>query len=74
MRNFTWRQQYPSLYAIARKKNILVATVFGRIPLSITFCRGLVGNNLTFVGNNLTLWHNLVGRVVHIRLNNREDV
>jgi hypothetical protein len=67
MRNFTWRQQYPSLYAIARKKNILVATVFGRIPLSITFCRGLVGNNLT-------LWHNLVGRVVHIRLNNREDV
>jgi hypothetical protein len=49
------------------KKNISVAYVFSRIPLNITFHRDLVGNNLR-------LWHNLVGRIAHVRLNDREDM
>jgi hypothetical protein len=39
--------------------------VFSTIPSNIFFFRGLVGNNLN-------LWHNLVARVAHIRLNNME--
>jgi hypothetical protein len=64
--NYTLHQQYPSLYAITRKKNISVSCVFSRIPLNITFHRGLVVNNLS-------LRHNLVGRVAHIRLNDWDD-
>jgi hypothetical protein len=60
--NFTIQQQYQSLYAITRRKNVLVALVFSTIPLNISFHRGLVGNNLT-------LWHRLVTRVAHSILN-----
>ena len=35
--NFTLSQQYPSLYNIARKKHISIATVFNSIPLNISF-------------------------------------
>ena len=65
--NFTLSQQYPSLYNIARKKHISIATVFNSIPLNISFRRGLVGNNLV-------LWYNLVARIAQVRLNDREDV
>jgi hypothetical protein len=41
--------------------------VFNRIPLIISFHRGLVGNNLN-------LWYNLVSRVAHIRINDKEDM
>jgi hypothetical protein len=37
MGDYTLHQQYPSLYAITRKKNILVAHVFSHILLNITF-------------------------------------
>ena len=62
--NFTLSQQYPSLYNIARKKHISIATVFNSIPLNISFRRGLVENNLV-------LWYNLVARIAQVRLNDR---
>jgi hypothetical protein len=64
--NFTLSQQYPSLYAITHRRNVLVASVFSTIPLNIAFRRGLVGNNLA-------LWLRLVARVVHVRLNGLPD-
>jgi hypothetical protein len=57
--------QYPSLYQIVRQKSATVATVFGRVPLNVSFRRALVGPNLI-------LWHNLVARLIHIRLNTAE--
>jgi hypothetical protein len=66
LKNFTLRQQYPSLYAITRRRNVLVASIFSMTPLNIAFRRGLVGNNLI-------LWFRLVVRVAHIRLNNAKD-
>ena len=49
-----------------RHKNASVAKMFSSIPLNISFRRGLVGQNLV-------LWHNLVSRIAHIQLNDRED-
>jgi hypothetical protein len=66
MGNYSLKELYPTLFAITRKKHISVASVFSTVPLNILFRRGLVGNNLT-------LWHNLVGRIAHIRLNNTYD-
>lgn len=66
MGDYTLHQQYPSLNVITRKKNVSIAYVFSRIPLNISFRRGLMGNNLN-------LWHNLVGRVATVRLNDHED-
>jgi hypothetical protein len=66
MRNYSLKELYPSLFAITRKKHISVASAFSTISLNISFRRGLVGDNLT-------LWYNLVGRVAHIRLNNNDD-
>jgi uncharacterized membrane protein len=37
LENFTLRQQYPSLYAITRRRNVSVASVFCSIPLNIAF-------------------------------------
>jgi len=65
--NFTLSQQYPSLYNIARKKHIFIATFFNSIPLNIYFRCGLVGNNLIS-------WYNLVARIAQVRLNERGDV
>jgi hypothetical protein len=66
LENFTLQQQYPSLYAITRQRNVSVALVFNTIPLNIAFRRGLVGYNLT-------LWFRLVARVAHVRLNDPPD-
>jgi hypothetical protein len=65
MGNFTLKQLYPSLVDY-QEKHISVASVFSTVPLNISFRRGMVENNLN-------LWHNLVARVAHIRLNNMED-
>jgi hypothetical protein len=64
--NYTLQHQYPSFYAITHWKNASVASVFSTIPLNISFRRGLVENNLS-------LWHRLVSRVAHIRLNDVKD-
>jgi hypothetical protein len=66
MCNFSLKERFPSLFSITRKKHISVASVFSTIPLNISFHRGLVGNNLT-------LWHNLVARVANTRFSNRDD-
>jgi hypothetical protein len=55
-----------SLYAITRWRNVLVASVFSTMSLNISLRRGLVVNNLT-------LWHRLVARVAHTRLNDEKD-
>jgi hypothetical protein len=66
LRNFTLQQQYPSLYAITWRKNVLATLVFSTIPLNISFQRGLVGNNRT-------LWYRLVVKVALVRLNDDQD-
>jgi hypothetical protein len=66
MESYSLKELYPSLFAITRKKHISAASMFSTVPLNISFCRGLVGDNLT-------LWYNLVSRVAHIRLNNNDD-
>uniref|UniRef100_A0A453G510 Uncharacterized protein n=1 Tax=Aegilops tauschii subsp. strangulata TaxID=200361 RepID=A0A453G510_AEGTS len=35
--------QYPSLYNIAQRKEVSVATVLGSIPLNMQFRRSLIG-------------------------------
>jgi hypothetical protein len=64
--NFTLQHQYPSLYPISHWKNASVASFFSTILLNIYFRQGLVGYNLT-------LWHRLVARVTHTRLNEVKD-
>jgi hypothetical protein len=64
--NYTLTDLYPSLFAITRKRHILVVSVISTIPLNISFRRGLVGDNLN-------RWHNLVTRVANTRISNMED-
>ena len=65
--NHTLREQYPALFNIVRKKHATVATVFDRVPLNVSFRR-------TLIGHLFTLWHDLVARISHVRLNNIADV
>ena len=62
----TLRQQYPSLFNIVRKKHAMVASVFERVPLNMSFRR-------TLTGHNLYLWHDLVACISHVQLNNNAD-
>ena len=59
--------RYPTLYNIVRKKSATVASFFERVPLNVSFRRSLVGDNLV-------LWHSLVTRIVHVELNEENDV
>jgi hypothetical protein len=65
--NYSFQQQYPSMYNLVRRKSDTVANVFNIIPSNVSFCRYLTGNNLA-------LWNNLVQRIVHIQLTDDEDV
>ena len=60
------RQQYPSLYAIVRKKNQSVASVLRARPLNISFRRALVGDKLR-------LWIQLVSLVMNTVLTDSND-
>ena len=60
------RQQYPSLYAIVRKKNQYVASVLRARPLNISFRRALVGDKLR-------LWIQLVSLVMNTVLIDSND-
>ena len=60
------RQQYPSLYAIVRKKNQSVASVLRARPLNISFRRALVGDKLR-------LWIQLVSLVMNTVLIDSND-
>jgi hypothetical protein len=57
----TLKQQYPSLYNIARKKNATVVDIFSATLLILSFRRSLVAENLHS-------WHNLVLRIANIHL------
>jgi hypothetical protein len=48
-------------------ENATVATTFGTILLNVSFRRALVGSNLS-------LWHNLVARLIHVQLNAEKDI
>lgn len=48
-----FRDQYPTLYNIVRKKSASVNVVLQSNPLNVSFRRSLVGNNLM-------AWHHLV--------------
>jgi hypothetical protein len=65
--NIPLKEQYPSLFSIARHKHKTVASAFSTIPLNISFRRSLLGANLVS-------WHNLVARIGHVTLNDRSDV
>jgi hypothetical protein len=64
---FSFQHQYPSLYNIVRRKNATVESVLSTMLLNVSFCRFLNQNNLV-------LWNDLVGRVMHMRLNDHADV
>ena len=55
--NVAFKDQYPSLYNVVRKKSASVSVVLRSNPLNVSFRRSLVGNNLI-------AWHNLVARVM----------
>jgi hypothetical protein len=57
----TLKQQYRSLYNIARKKNATVVDIFSATLLILSFRRSLVAENLHS-------WHNLVLRIANIHL------
>ncbi|WVZ63094.1 LOW QUALITY PROTEIN: hypothetical protein U9M48_012759 [Paspalum notatum var. saurae] len=58
--------QYPSLYNIARKKNVTVSSVFSSIPLNISFRRALVGEKLQ-------KWEELVTKIALVQLDDQPD-
>ena len=41
----TFREVYPNLYRIVRRKDDTVANVLGIVPLNVSFRRGLVNEN-----------------------------
>jgi hypothetical protein len=67
LRAHSFKQQYPSRYNIVRKKSDTIEKVVSRVPLNVPFRRYLIGNKLV-------IWHNLVQRIMAVRLNNDEDV
>ena len=58
--------QYPMLYNIVRRKNVLLADVLSNSPLHIEFRRNLVGNKWD-------AWLHLVQRLMFINLPNDDD-
>jgi hypothetical protein len=58
---------YPSLYNIARKRNVTVSSVLRSVPLNMSFRRALTGRNLDY-------WLQLVESIVNVELNDEVDV
>jgi hypothetical protein len=58
--------RYPSLYRVVRKKNLSVAQVLSTTPLNVSFRQALVGDNWA-------KWLELVGDVLWVNLNDRND-
>jgi hypothetical protein len=62
LENYSFQQQYPSLYNIVRRKNVTVESVLSVVLLNVSFHR--------FVTQiNRMLWNDLVRRIIHVRLN-----
>ena len=59
--------QYPSLYRIAQRREVFVATVFQSVPLNIQFRRSLAGNRWEE-------WLHLVRRLMEVQLSHQPDV
>jgi hypothetical protein len=59
--------KYPSLYNIARRKNVTVAHVLSTVPLNISF-RWVV------VGENRVKWSKLVGSLLEVQLNEQRVI
>ena len=59
-------EQYPSLYAIVRHKNVVVNDVLSHAPLNIGFTR-------TLTGNKWTVWLQLVEKLMGVNLTNEPD-
>jgi hypothetical protein len=60
-------QQYPSLYQIVRNKSDTVANVLNGVPLKISF-------RCALVGQNLSLWYNLVSKLIQVQLTAKNDL
>jgi hypothetical protein len=64
--NMPLADQYPSLYNIVQRKNVLVADVLSHNPLNIEFWRVLNGNKWND-------WLNLCHRLMTVNLSNQQD-
>jgi hypothetical protein len=64
--NLAFKDKYPSLYSIVRRKSSTIASVISSVPLNVSFRRALVGHNLTY-------WHELCTSIIHIQLNHSSD-
>jgi hypothetical protein len=65
--NQSFQHQYPSLYTLVRRKSATVESVLSMVPLNVSFRRFLNYNNRV-------LWNELVGRIMHVQLNDQNDV
>jgi hypothetical protein len=59
LRNYSFQQQW--------RKSSTVESVLGTVPLNVSFCRFL--NH-----NNVVLWNELIRRIMHVQLNDQQDV
>jgi hypothetical protein len=59
-------KSFPSLYSIARKKNVTVAQVLSTVPFNISFRRAVDGENRV-------KWLKLVGGILGVHLNRQRD-
>jgi hypothetical protein len=64
--NKTLREQYPSLYNIARHKQDVVAEVLGVDPHNLSWRRDLIGQKLVE-------WNNLLPHLANVVLSQDED-
>jgi hypothetical protein len=66
--NISFQHQYPlALYNKVRWKSAMVESVPSTVTLNVSFCR--------FINDkNRVLWNDLVGRIMHVRLNDQNDV
>jgi hypothetical protein len=64
---YSFQQQYPSLYNIVWRRSATVESVLSIVPLNVSFRRFLSQNNLR-------LWNDLVRQILHVRLNYQKDV
>jgi hypothetical protein len=65
--NSAFKDQYPFLYNITRRKSDTVDKVLSGLPLNVSF-------RIQLMGNNLVLWYNVVHKIMAVRLNNDRDV
>jgi hypothetical protein len=59
-------QQYPSLFSIVKRKQVMVASMLGHNPLNIAFHRSLTGNKWD-------RWLHLVNRLMAVTLSSEQD-